>query len=62
MGMNAMAITDYGGMFGAVGWVGACKKAGIKPIIGSESYAEGFYHRPRIDKDTECGTTRRAIK
>lgn len=33
-----MAITDHGAMFGAVGWAGACKKAGIKPIIGCESY------------------------
>jgi DNA polymerase III alpha subunit len=31
MGMNAMAITDHGAMFGAVGWAAACKKAGIKP-------------------------------
>ena len=34
MGMKAMAITDHGAMFGAVGWASACKKAGIKPIIG----------------------------
>jgi DNA polymerase-3 subunit alpha len=38
MGMKAMAITDHGAMFGAVGWAAACKKAGIKPIIGCESY------------------------
>ena len=38
MGMSAMAITDHGAMFGAVGWAAACKKAGIKPIIGCESY------------------------
>ena len=38
MGMKAMAITDHGAMFGAVGWASACKKAGIKPIIGCESY------------------------
>jgi DNA polymerase III alpha subunit (gram-positive type) len=31
MGMKAMAITDHGAMFGAVGWAAACKKAGIKP-------------------------------
>jgi len=38
MGMMAIAITDHGAMFGAVGWASACKKAGIKPIIGWESY------------------------
>ena len=36
--MPAMAITDHGAMFGAVGWAAACKKADIKPIIGFESY------------------------
>ncbi|MBX7186953.1 MAG: PHP domain-containing protein [Vicinamibacteria bacterium] len=38
MGMKAMAITEHGAMFGAVGWASACKKAGIKPIVGCESY------------------------
>jgi len=100
MRMSAMAITDHGAMFGAVGWAAACKKAGIKPIIGCESYValgsrleksgggissaynhlgmiattnegyhnlarlssigytEGFYHRPRIDKDAERSDAR----
>ena len=31
VGMKAMAITDHGAMFGAVGRVAARKKAGIKP-------------------------------
>jgi DNA polymerase-3 subunit alpha len=92
MGMPALAITDHGAMFGALGFYEAGLAAGIKPIIGVEAYVapgsrferspgeseekyrhltivaasergyrnllqlvtdahlEGFYHRPRIDK------------
>lgn len=38
MGMEAIAITDHGNMFGAVQFYEACHKAGIKPIIGMEAY------------------------
>ncbi len=93
LGMNAMAITDHGNMFGAVAFHDACRDRGVKPILGCEiyvatgsrfdktgsgiteaynhmtllasddagyhnlvklvsiGYTEGFYHRPRIDKD-----------
>jgi len=93
LGMKAMAITDHGNMFGAVAFHEACRKKGIKPILGCEvyvapgsrlerqaasasdaynhftllatsdagyhnlvklvsaGYLDGFYHRPRIDKD-----------
>jgi DNA polymerase-3 subunit alpha len=93
LGMNAVAITDHGNMFGAVAFYDACLDKGIKPILGCEiyvapgsrhdkagsgieeaynhmtllasdeagyhnlvklvsiGYTEGFYHRPRIDKD-----------
>jgi DNA polymerase III alpha subunit len=33
LGMNAIAITDYNGMFGAIKLFQAAKNAGIKPII-----------------------------
>lgn len=36
--MPALAITDYGNMFGAIEFYFAAKKAGIKPIIGLEVY------------------------
>lgn len=36
--MSALAITDHGYMFGAYEFYSACKKAGIKPIIGVEAY------------------------
>lgn len=36
--MPALAITDHGVMFGAIEFYDACRKAGIKPIIGMEGY------------------------
>ena len=38
MGMPALAITDNGNLFGAIEFYSACKKAGVKPIIGAEVY------------------------
>jgi DNA polymerase-3 subunit alpha len=91
-GMDSIAITDHGTMFGAVEFYEKATKAGIKPIIGCECYLaprrlsdktpldgkrlchlillaknqegyrnlcklvsiaqlEGFYYKPRIDKE-----------
>ncbi len=91
--MPALAITDHGAMFGALNFYEAGRAAGVKPIIGVETYVapgsrferapgeseekyrhltllarnetgyrnllrlvtdahiEGFYHRPRVDKE-----------
>jgi DNA polymerase III subunit alpha len=91
--MPALAVTDHGAMFGALNFYEAGRKAGVKPIVGVETYVapasrferapgeseekyrhltilakdetgyrnllrlvtdahlEGFYHRPRIDKE-----------
>lgn len=38
MGMNSIAITDHGTMYGAIDMYNTCKKNGIKPIIGCEVY------------------------
>ncbi len=38
LGMEAVAITDHGNMFGAVEFYTQGAKAGIKPIIGCEAY------------------------
>ncbi len=92
LGMKAMAITDHGVMYGVIDFYKACKKEGIKPIIGCEcyvakrsrfnkeagidnsynhlillaknnqgyknlskmvslSFVEGYYYKPRIDKE-----------
>lgn len=93
-GMNALALTDHGNMFGAIEFYTKAQNAGIKPIIGAEVYIapksrfdktsskrgsdasfhlillaknyegyknlmklvsvgflEGFYYKPRIDKE-----------
>lgn len=47
-GMNALAITDHGNMYGAIELYKEAKKAGIKPIIGVEAY---IAERGRKDKD-----------
>ncbi len=93
LGMEAVALTDHGNLFGAAEFYLACKDAGIKPILGMEAYIspttrrdrsmgqistasyhllllamnkqgwrnltklssraylEGFYYRPRIDRE-----------
>jgi len=38
LGMEAVAITDHGSMFGVVDFYKAAKKKGLKPIIGCEVY------------------------
>ncbi len=92
-GMDSLAITDHGNMFGSLEFYTQAKKNGIKPIIGCEayiaprertlhkpvegeshsyhlvllaknetgyknliklssySYLQGFYYRPRIDRE-----------
>ena len=93
LGMESLALTDHGNMFGAVTFYRAAQEAGIKPILGIEAYMapgartdreakgigeasyhlillaennkgyqnllaltsigyiEGFYYRPRIDRE-----------
>jgi len=92
LGMDSLAITDHGCLFGVIDFYNECKKAGIKPIIGMEAYIapgdrrlrqsvngesayhlillaknltgyknlvklgstayrDGFYYKPRIDKE-----------
>ena len=53
MGMNAVAITDHGNMFGAIEMYKACKKEGIKAIIGCEVYVAP---RSRFEKQGKIDT------
>ena len=48
LGMNSLAITDHGVMFGVIDFYRACEAAGIKPVIGCEVYTSA---RTRFDKD-----------
>ncbi len=49
LGTPAVAVTDHGNMFGAVAFYEACRKRGIRPILGVEAYVcpPG---RPRQDR------------
>ncbi len=91
LGMESLAITDHGGMYGAIDFYQIAKSEGIRPIIGCEMYVapgsrhernpderspyhmtvlardykgyqnlvklvttshlEGFYYRPRVDRE-----------
>ncbi|QDS97304.1 DNA polymerase III subunit alpha [Adhaeretor mobilis] len=94
LGMNALALTDHGNLYGSLQFYKAAKAAGINPVLGYEAYVapgsrhdhsgaasskaasyhltllaknatgfrnlvkmassaylEGFYHKPRIDRD-----------
>ncbi len=55
LGMDSMAITDHGAMYGVIDFYRAAKEAGIKPIIGCEVYvAPGS----RFDRETVRGEDR----
>lgn len=49
LGMDAIAITDHGVMYGAIEFYKACKAEGVKPIIGCEVYVAP---RTRFDKES----------
>ena len=67
MGMNSIAITDHGGMYGAIEFYKTAKAAGIKPIIGCEVYVapksrfikergdDGNYHHLVLLAENETG-------
>lgn len=52
-GQEALAITDHGGMYGALHFYNACRDIGIKPIIGCEVY---FAKESRHDKQIRPGS------
>lgn len=52
LGMDALALTDHGAMYGAIEFYEECKKQGVKPIIGMETYVAPHKltdKRPKID-------------
>jgi DNA polymerase-3 subunit alpha len=49
-GMDSLALTDHGVMYGAIKFYLAAKEAGIKPIIGVEAYMAA---RSRFDKQAK---------
>ena len=57
-GMDAIAITDHGNMYGAIELYKECQKAGIKAIIGVEAY---IAFRGRKDKEPGIDNKRRHL-
>lgn len=54
-GMDSLAITDHGAMYGVIKFYLAAQEAGIKPIIGLESYLAA---RSRFDKQANIDSDR----
>ena len=55
LGMDSMAITDHGVMYGVIDFYRAAREAGVKPIIGCEVYvAPGS----RFDREASSGDDR----
>lgn len=53
LGMEAIALTDHGNLYGAIEFYKKAKNFGIKPIIGVEAYLAPngrFNKRPKIDE------------
>jgi DNA polymerase-3 subunit alpha len=40
-GQKAIALTDHGNLFGAIPFFKACKKEGVRPVLGIEAYLAG---------------------
>ncbi len=49
-GMDAVAITDHGAMYGVVEFYKRGLKEGIKPVIGMEGYTTNINHRERPER------------
>src|ERR1039458_555196 len=56
-GMDALALTDAGNMYGAIEFYKECKKAEIKPILGVD-----FYVAVRTRKDVQAGVDNRRTR
>ena len=55
LGMDSMAVTDHGVMYGVIDFYKAAKEAGIKPILGCEVYVAP---NSRFDRETVSGEER----
>ena len=42
LGMDSLAITDHGVMYGVIDFYKKAKEVGIKPILGCEIYDQGL--------------------
>lgn len=53
LGMDAIALTDHGAMYGIIKFYLKAKEFGIKPILGMEAYVA---NRSRFDKQAKLGS------
>lgn len=52
LGFDSLAITDHGVMYGVIDFYNACRKKGVKPIIGMEAYvAPKSIYEPAAQRD-----------
>ena len=54
-GMNALALTDNGNLYGAIEFYKECKSQGVKPILGVDFYVAV---RTRMDKEARIDNRR----
>ncbi len=52
-GMAALALTDHGNMYGIKEFWDMCKKEGVKPILGCETYVASRSRKDKDDKDLD---------
>jgi DNA polymerase-3 subunit alpha len=55
LNMPALALTDHGTMYGTIDFYRTCKREGVKPILGVESYVAS---RKMADRDPELDRRR----
>ena len=60
LGQTAVAVTDHGVMYGVIDFYRACKREGVKPIIGCEVYVAPA-GRTRFDKAHEFDSESRHL-
>ena len=51
LGMESMALTDHGNLYGAIDFYSSAKKAGVKPIIGCEVYVAHGSRRAKVPQE-----------
>lgn len=51
LGMESMALTDHGNLYGAIDFYSSARKAGVKPIIGCEVYVAHGSRRAKIPQE-----------
>ncbi len=51
LGMDSVAVTDHGAMYGAIEFYKQAKKEGVRPIIGIETYVSLVDHKRRPERE-----------